>query len=117
MKEDPEIIRGGFSIPKGKGVSRWRVNRIADAAMKLRILKLSRKPLMSTTLIRTRMPQTFGNYINHGRCCTLGVICKKSEAISSYWFKKGKKFNGSPIWGKLVDYFNVTDEELNRIVD
>ena len=105
-----EFIRSGFITPK-RGKASWTINAIADAAMKLRMLLRSRKPRMSHVLIYTRKPQAFGDYFNKGKCCTLGVLCEKSNALD----ERKAKYT-TPDWNKFVETFDVTDEELNRMI-
>jgi len=90
--------------------SDMRRSKLADAAWDLRRLQGLKRPKISDILIHTRLPQAFGDYFKNGRACALGVLCIKSGAMEPNGWRK------QPDWSELHDYFNCTQEELQRSV-
>lgn len=107
MKQETDFIRDGFEDCKTADSTR---SKLADAAFNLRILQKLKKMKISDFLIHTRMPQYFGNYFNKGKSCALGCLMVKSGAMEPDGWRK------SPDWHQFYEFFNCTEEELQRSV-
>ena len=102
-----DFIRSGF---QDCHTSNLRLAQLADAAWNLRRLQRDKRPKISDVLIHTRLPQGYGEYFKKGKACVLGVLCSKSGAMEPDGWRK------SPEWSKIHDFFDCTQEELQRNV-
>jgi len=103
-----DFIRAGFTDETRSDRLR---SQLADAAWNLRNLHKDQRPKISDILIHTRMSQYYGNYFSKtGSACALGVLCLKSGAMSPEGYRT------YPDWNVIHEYFNCTQEELQRSV-
>jgi hypothetical protein len=105
MKDN--FIRDGFEDCL---VPNRTLNRLATLAMKKRLKQHSKLPLISTMLLKNRLPMAIGAYKtrDNQRYCVLGVIAKKINALGN---------DGIPEWYRIFSRYNCTEAELHRHVE